>query len=201
MVAVVGFLLICLGVETGRVPGQAPKEQQSGITIMKSNWRKGVRGGDLGRSIYDPAQARSRNPANDDPFQRMREAGRRMRLREDGYYYSVTFRNDGTRPVKALVWDYTVASPGAPESLTHHQFFNRVDIRPGKHKEVYRFSVTPPTRTVSAAKPDSHLIEEVIIKGVQYKDGSVWKVPQKPPDSPPQQRPAEGTKPHTPCCV
>jgi hypothetical protein len=121
-----------------------------------------------------------------------------MRLREDGYYYSVTFRNDGTRPVKALIWDYTVASPEAPESLTHHQFFNRVDIRPGKHKEVYRFSVTPPTRTVSAGKPDSHLIEEVIIKAVQYKDGSVWKVRQKPQDSPPQQRPAENTKPPTP---
>jgi hypothetical protein len=109
-------------------------------------------------------------------------------MREDGYYYAVTFRNDGKRPVKALVWDYAVASPGDPESLTHHQFFNRVDIRPGKHKEVYRFAVTPPTRTVSAAKPDSRLIEEVIVKVVQYKDGSVWKLPQKPSDIPSQQR-------------
>jgi len=196
VVGVVGFLLIFGGFQTGRAPDRLA-EQQSGITIIKNNWRKGVRGGDLGRSIYDPAQPRSRNPNNEDPFQRMREAGRRTRLREDGYYYTVTFRNDGTKPVKALVWDYTVASPGDPESLTHHQFLNRVDIRPGKHKEVYRFAVTPPTRTVSAAKPDSHLIEEVIVKAVQYKDGSVWKVPQKS-DSPSQQRPAESTKSQTP---
>ena len=198
MVVVVGFLLIFGGFNTGQAQAQAPKDQQSGITIIKNNWKKGVRGGDMGRSIYEPSQPRSRNPANEDPFQRMRETGRRMRLREDGYYYTVTFKNDGTRAVKALIWDYTVASPGDPESLTHHQFFSRVDIRPGKHKEVYRFAVTPPTRTVSAAKPDSRLIEEVIVKAVQYKDGSVWKVPQKTPDRTTQQRPAVSTKPQTP---
>jgi hypothetical protein len=195
VVALIGLLVVIGIFETAGAEGQAPNEQQSGVTVMKSNWKKGVRGGDMGRSIYDPAQSRSRNPANDDPFQRMREAGRRMRAREDGYYYSVTFRNDGTKPVKALVWDYTVASPGVSDSLTHHQFYNRVDIRPGKHKEVYRFTVTPPTRTVSAAKGDSRLVEEVIVKAVQYKDGSVWKLQQKAPDSLPQQRPAENPRP------
>ena len=195
MVAVIGFLLIFGGIKTGQAQAQAPNEQQSDITVIKNNWRKGVRGGDMGRSIYDPSQPRSRNQANEDPFQGMREAGRRMRLREDGYYYTVTFRNDGKRPVKALVWDYTVASPGDPESLTHHQFFNRVDIRPGKHKQVYRFAVTPPTRTVSASKPDSRLIEEVTVKAVQYKDGSVWKLQPKPSDSPSQQKSPENSKP------
>jgi hypothetical protein len=82
--------------------------------------------------------------------------------------------------------------------LTHHQFYSRVDIRPGKHKEVYRFAVTPPTRTVSAASGDSRLIQEVIVKVVQYKDGSVWKLQQKAPNGLPQQRPAEHPAPGAP---
>lgn len=175
MVAAIGVLLIASFAADGPAKGQAPDQRQSGIVVIKSNWHKGVRGSDLGRSIFDPSAAR-RNPNVDDPFQQMRQAQRRMATRVDGYYYTATLRNDTTRPVKALVWDYTVATPGDPDSLTHHRFYTRIDIRPGKHKEVYKFSVTPPTRTVSAAKGNAHLIEEVVVDAVQFKDGTVWKL-------------------------
>jgi len=177
MVGAICVLLISSLAASGSTMGQTPDQKDSGIAVTKNNWHKGVRGSDLGRSIFDQSAAR-RNPNADDPFQQMRQAQRRMAMGVDGYYYSATVRNDGTRPVKALVWDYTVANPGDPDSLTHHRFYTRIDIRPGKHKEVYRFSVTPPTRTVSAAKGNSHLIEQVIVSAAQYEDGSVWKLRQ-----------------------
>src|SRR5262249_39056668 len=175
MVAAISVLLISSFAASGSAMGQAPDQKESGVVVTKNNWHKGIRGSDLGRSIFDQSAAR-RNPNVDDPFQQMRQVQRRMAMRVDGYYYSATVRNDGTKPVKALVWDYTIADPRNPESLTHHRFYSRIDIRPGKHKEVYRFAVTPPTRTVSAAKGNAHLIEEVVVNAVQYKDGSVWKL-------------------------
>src|SRR5215469_14069121 len=94
MVAALGALLIYSFAATGAGKGQAPDQNQSGIVVIKSNWHKGVRGSDLGRSIFDPSAAR-RNPNSDDPFQQMRQAQRRMAMRVDGYYYSATIRNDG----------------------------------------------------------------------------------------------------------
>jgi hypothetical protein len=187
MVAAIGLLLTVGLIAIGPATPQASQQHESGVVVVKKNWRKGVRGSDLGRSIFNqPAPSQPRNSSTDDPFQRMRQSERRIAMRVDGYYYITTVRNEGSRPVKALLWDYTITTPGDPSSLTHHQFYSRVDIRPGKHKEIYRFSVTPPTRTVSAGKPDARLFEEVVVRAVQYKDGSIWKL---------QQKPAEGLQP------
>jgi len=177
MVAAISLLLLLGFIGGGQSNGQAPDQQQPGIVVLKNNWRKGVRGNDLGRPIFDPSQP-NRNPNRDDPFQQMRQAQRRMATRVDGYYYTATLKNEGTKPVKAVAWDYTVASPGDPQSLTHHQFYSHIDIRPGKHKEIYRFTVTPPTRTVAAGKGKAPLVEEVVVNAVQYKDGSVWRRPR-----------------------
>lgn len=159
-------------------PGQAPERERSGIVIIKASYRKAIRRSDLDRSIFDQESQR-RNSNSDDRFQRMRQAQRRFPPSTEGYYYSATIKNDSPLTVKALVWDYTIADAGDPKSLTHHRFFSRVDIRPGKHQEVYRFTVTPPTRTVSADSGHSRLVEEVIVQAVQYKDGSVWRLHQQ----------------------
>jgi len=178
MVAAIGALLIVGLSGTGLANRQSPNQkQQSGVAVVKSNWRKGIRGADLGRSIFDQPPVR-RNSNSDDPFQQMRQASRRMQMRVDGYYYSATIRNEGTKPITALLWDYTIANEGDPSSLTHHQFYNRVYIKPGKHTDIYKFAVTPPTRTVSAAKTEARLIEAVVVKAVQFKDGSIWKLSQ-----------------------
>jgi hypothetical protein len=191
MVAAIALLLTSSLTLTTRVNGQATQEvqapatgvqgqaagpNQSGLVVIKSNWKRGVRGPEL-RPIFDQTRP-GRNPNSNDQLQQMQQAARRMSMRVDGYYYSATIRNDGAKPVKAVVWDYTIANPGDPSSLTHHQFFSRIEIRPGKHKDVYRFAVTPPTRTVIANTGNARLIEEVVVNAVQYKDGSVWKLHQ-----------------------
>jgi hypothetical protein len=51
--------------------------------------------------------------------------------------------------------------------------------------------VTPPTRTVTANKGEARFIEMVVIKAVQYKDGSVWK-------SAPASPTADSSPPKTP---
>ena len=187
MAAAIAWLLISQIAGTAAVQGHEPNANQSGLVVVKSGWKKGVRGPDL-RPIFDQPQP-GRNPNSNDPFQQMQQATHRLATRVEGYYYSATIRNDGDKPVKAVIWDYTIATAGEQSSLTHHQFFSRIDIRPGKHKEIYKFAVTPPTRTVTANKGEARFIEMVVVKAVQYKDGSVWKsAPASPPaaSSPPR---------------
>ena len=179
MVAAIGLLLISGLASAQPLKGQAP-EKQSGLVVIKNSWRKGIRGPDLSPPILDQyPPGRSQGPNHDDPFQQMRQTQRRMAARVEGYFYTATIKNDGTKPIKAVFWDYTLTGAGDPKSLTHHQFYTRINIRPGQHKEIYRFSVSPPTRTISA-RADAPLIEEVVIKAVQYKDGSIWKLQESP---------------------
>jgi hypothetical protein len=176
MVAKIGLLLISNLVASATAQAQAPDQKQSGIVVIKNSWMKGVREPSMVRPIFDP-NPRARNPAGtrDDPLQQMR---RRMSMRVEGYFYKATIKNLGTKAVKAVAWDYTVAIPDDPKSLTHHQFYSRIKIGPGKHKEIYRFAMGPPTRTVAAVKGDARMIEEVVVNAVQYADGSVWKLEQ-----------------------
>lgn len=89
----------------------------------------------------------------------------------EGYVYKATVKNTGSRTVKRFGWDYTITDSGG-ENTTHHQFYTRVKIAPGKKKTVSRFVRTPPSRTVDAG---NKMAEDVIINYVEYEDGSVWR--------------------------
>ncbi len=107
-----------------------------------------------------------------------RAAGERSRF---GYRYKVSLRNTGEKTVKAIDWDYVFLDPGTKNEVSRHQFTSEEKIRPGKEKELYVFTLSPPSRTVSASrlgkKGSHHFVELVVLVSVQYTDGSVWKLP------------------------
>lgn len=97
------------------------------------------------------------------------------------YVYRVKVRNTGTKTVLALVWDYRFFNPDTLEEVGHHSFTERVKIRPGKGFELIGHSASPPARVIDSTKAAEDLgaqySEKVVIRRVEYADGSVWLRP------------------------
>lgn len=99
----------------------------------------------------------------------------------DGYKYKVTLRNDGTKNIKSIDWDYVFIDQVARALVARHQFTSDETIKPGKTKEIYVLYLTPPVRTVSAerlaSKEPLPYTEHIVIARIVYSDGSIWQSP------------------------
>lgn len=100
----------------------------------------------------------------------------------DGYKYKVTLRNDGTKTIKSIDWDYVFIDQAAQQLVARHQFTSDETVKPGKSKEIYVLYLIPPVRTVSAERLGSKeplpYSEHVVIARITYSDGSIWLHPQ-----------------------
>jgi hypothetical protein len=78
------------------------------------------------------------------------------------------------------VWDYVFFDSEKAELIGQHSFQHHVKIRAGKSIELTGQSQRPPTSVIDATKAkkgDSHMSEEVIIRRIEYDDGSFWQRP------------------------
>jgi len=100
----------------------------------------------------------------------------------DGYKYKVTLRNDGTKTIKSIDWDYVFIDQAAQQLVARHQFTSDETIKPGKTKEIHVLYLIPPVRTISAerlaSKEPLPYSEHVVIARITYSDGSTWQYPQ-----------------------
>lgn len=96
-----------------------------------------------------------------------------------GYRYKFSLRNTGTKTIKAIDWDYVFTDPNTGSEVGRQQFTSEEHVRPGKEKEMSVFTLSPPSRTVSAEvlgkKEQNPLTEGVVLVRVEYSDGSVWQ--------------------------
>lgn len=99
----------------------------------------------------------------------------------DGYRYRVTLRNDGTKTIKSIDWDYLFIDEAAQQLVARHQFTSDETVKPGKTKEIYVLYLTPPVRTVSAerlaSKEPLPYTEHIVIARITYSDHSIWQHP------------------------
>jgi hypothetical protein len=99
----------------------------------------------------------------------------------------VTLRNDSSKTVKSIDWDYVFIDQAAQQVVARHQFTSDETIKPGKTKEVYVLYLIPPVRSVSAerlaSKEPLPYSEYVVIARVKFSDGSTWQYPVTPPPS------------------
>ncbi len=95
-----------------------------------------------------------------------------------GYKYRVTVRNDGTKTVKSIDWDYIFLDPTTQHEVARHQFTSDETIKPAKIKEISVLYSSAPVRTISAkmlaGKEPLPYTEQVAIARILYVDGSVW---------------------------
>jgi hypothetical protein len=96
------------------------------------------------------------------------------------FVYRITVKNSGTKTITGLEWDYLFFDSERAEQVGQHFFRHRIKIRTGKSIELIGQSTKPPSSVIDATKAkngDAQLSEQVIIRRVEYEDGSVWQRP------------------------
>ena len=97
-----------------------------------------------------------------------------------GFQYRVKVRNAGAKTVRATAWDYLFVDPESGREVARHAFESRERIKPGGSKELIHFSVSAPTKVVSAgllggSDARRPFLERVEVRRVEYTDGSSWE--------------------------
>jgi hypothetical protein len=174
------------------------QQEAPNLTVTKKNWRK---------EIYHPALTSDPFRANDEQAelqraQRDNSIRNSVRVREGNtplpavqnskpmpteaegpttrFVYRATVKNLSTKTITGLEWDYLFFDSEKAEQVGQHSFRQRVKIRTGKSTELIGRSNKPPSSVIDATKAkkrDAHLSEEVVIRRIEYEDGSVWQRP------------------------
>ena len=96
------------------------------------------------------------------------------------FFYRASVRNNSTKPIAEIDWDYIFSDAATGDELGRRQFTSVQNIGPGKQKELTFTVTTPPTRRISVYSLDKKeragLSERVVIVRVKYADGSVWQL-------------------------
>jgi hypothetical protein len=199
MKACVLIMLFLFGGMHSRALSQA---DGSGVVVLKYSWEREIisRRASMARiasqdelvqqSQRDRQLAAARNTSdrlvatriereNDMRDQAMAKANQGRTV--EGYRYKVTLRNDSSKTIKSIDWDYVFIDQAAQQLVARHQFTSDETIKPGKTKEIYVLYLTPPVRTVSAERLASKVplpySEHIVIARITYSDRSVWQHP------------------------
>lgn len=97
----------------------------------------------------------------------------------DGYLYRIKVKNDYTKLVEVVFWEYQFHDPANPQFVARRQFLCGVNISPGKTKELDGFSLSGPSEVVNVKtlgdNPSNPFKESVVINRIEYADGTVWQ--------------------------
>jgi hypothetical protein len=91
------------------------------------------------------------------------------------YAYNLRVRNEATRRVEAVEWEYIFFDPETGKGLGRHRFRNFRRAKPGETFTLTSVSAAPPTRVVSAAsygRKGKPYVERVVVRCVVYSDGT-----------------------------
>ena len=113
------------------------------------------------------------------------EAGAPQPKDTAGFIYSATVRNDGSKTVKVIYWEYRFTEIATPTNIVRRQFLCSVNLKKGAEVELTAFSTQGPTdviNTASLAKADTKLFDEKVqVNRIEYADDDVlqrghWKL-------------------------
>lgn len=97
------------------------------------------------------------------------------------FFYQLTVKNNGTKTIKEIDWDYVFFDAATGEELGRRQFTSVEKIGAGKTKELSFVLDVPPIRRISVYSLDRKervgLSEDALIVRVQFVDGTVWQRP------------------------
>ena len=99
------------------------------------------------------------------------------------FFYSLTVKNNGTKTIHEIDWDYVFLDAATGEELGRRQFSSVEKIAAGKTKELSFVLEVPPIRRISLyslnRKERAGLAEDAVIVRVQFSDGTVWQRPEQ----------------------
>lgn len=95
------------------------------------------------------------------------------------YSYELRVRNENDKTIRHVFWDYVFFDPETKQEIGRHRINSKVNIKPGKTETMNSRLVAPPTGAVdvrSSGKKSSELyIEQIVIRSVEFADGSIWR--------------------------
>ena len=100
-----------------------------------------------------------------------------------GYTFAATVRNDSSKTVNVIYWEYKFIEKSDPKNVIRRQFLCAVKIKKGAEFELKAFSTLGPTETVSVkteGEKDKQFDESVRINRIEYSDDDIlqrgdWK--------------------------
>jgi len=176
MKAIFTFLL-CLSAIT--CWGQEPSKDQTppGVMIRKYKWEK-VGPGPTVDSTFK-AETDSPNGTTNDPNTPAQASG----LKDQNatfFLYSVELKNDGSKAIKAVLWNYLIIDSATNEELGRHEFVSFEKVGSNAVRALTVKSRLTPSRivTVQGTQPSTTTtVERVILQCVVYDDGTLWEQP------------------------
>jgi hypothetical protein len=97
------------------------------------------------------------------------------------FRYKISVRNEGTKAVKEIDWDYVFTDSVTGEEVGRREFTGVEKIAPGKSKELTFMTPAAPAQRISVYALDKReragLNEQVVLVRVLYEDGTEWKKP------------------------
>ena len=199
-----GFLVVLFFCLCGSVSAQSPGPQTvPDFTVVKHSWTKeriNWEGDPFGGPVENFEDMRRRR-VDERRVERARGSGntaeaakveREMRSEQIiktrppappryAFLYKVSLRNNATKTIKAIDWDYIFFSGNTQTETGHLEFTSEEKIGPGKTKELNVMARHPPAKTVSVYALDKTerqgLDGQVVIMRLEYTDGSIWQRP------------------------
>ena len=146
--------------------GEAPP----GITIRKYSWQQVGAGPSVDPSWKAESDSTSTSSSSSEDPPTFAEK------RGPFFAYTLEIQNEGSKPIKAVRWNYIVFDRQTHEELGTHEFESFEKVGRSKVKSLNARSRLSPTRVVPIQLNDkSATTEQVIIKCVIYEDGTVWQ--------------------------
>src|SRR5687768_11367896 len=103
---------------------------------------------------------------------------------EDPLYqftYNLVVRNDSSKKIREIDWDYVFSDAQTREELGRRQFTSAEKIDPGKTKKLTIRVSSPPTLKIDVyrmgKKESDGLAGAIEISRILYDDDSEWKAP------------------------
>ena len=145
------------------------------IKVLEATWRHGVdwRNPVAGTPERRLEQKRANNQLG--PL----DSEQNLFLRNDRNAATVTIRNEGSKIIKALSYDFIFINTQNGEEWFRYQFRNRVKLGAGETKTITNHTVDRRIDSSHPAnvEPTTGLNSEirVVINVIEYADGSVWR--------------------------
>lgn len=96
------------------------------------------------------------------------------------YTYQITIRNDGTKTIQTVVWEYVFSNRADNQEAGKHQFTSKTNLKPGETGKLTVNYGAAPSKVINAAdtgkKLHNQYAEQVSIKIIRYTDGSLWQI-------------------------
>jgi hypothetical protein len=174
------FALFLIGLANAIAFGQSPEKDQMppGVEIRKYKWEK------VGPApaIDSGMKAESDSPSGSSSDPNVPDQASGVRIRDNTFYqYSVELANDGSKPIKAILWDYIITDSSSNEELGRHNFVSFEKVGRNIVKALRVRSRLSPSHvvTVQTMPPpgSSTVVERVLLRCVVYDDGTLWQQP------------------------